>query len=213
MLHHVAFYLFSNVKWNSSEQHYRNVITVTAKTSMDHLMFYHHVEDCIFMWCIFGNIFFTRLKFYVVSILRPDRWISYPCHNLTSLQWRHNELDNVSNHQPRHCLLSHLFGCRSKKTSKLRVTGLCAGNSPGTGEFPARMASYAENVSTWWRHHVNYCSQKRPPTNQPYLLLWPAGLWKPLHLKGCIGVSVIGFIATQFIGWSVSYIEQYSQRS
>ena len=35
----------------------------------------------------------------------------------------------------------------SKKTSKLRVTGLCAGNSPGTGEFPAQMVSNAENVS------------------------------------------------------------------
>ena len=32
------------------------------------------------------------------------------------------------------------------KTSKLRLTGLCAGNSPGSGEFPAQMASYAENV-------------------------------------------------------------------
>ena len=30
-----------------------------------------------------------------------------------------------------------LFRRRSKKTSKLRVTGLCAGNSPGTVEFPA----------------------------------------------------------------------------
>ena len=44
--------------------------------------------------------------------------------------------------------------CRSKKTSKLRVTGLCAGNSPGTGEFPAQMASNAENVSIWWRHYA-----------------------------------------------------------
>ena len=41
-----------------------------------------------------------------------------------------------------------------KKTSKLRVTGLCAGNSPGTGEFPAQMASNAENVYIWWRHHA-----------------------------------------------------------
>ena len=41
-----------------------------------------------------------------------------------------------------------------KTTSKLRVNGLCAGNSPGTGEFPAQMASNAENVSIWWRHHV-----------------------------------------------------------
>ena len=40
-----------------------------------------------------------------------------------------------------------------KKTSKLRVTGLCAGNSPGTGQFPAQLASNAENVSIWWRHH------------------------------------------------------------
>ena len=42
---------------------------------------------------------------------------------------------------------------RSKKTPKLRVTGLCEGNSPVTGEFPAQRASNAENVSIWWRHH------------------------------------------------------------
>ena len=41
------------------------------------------------------------------------------------------------------CLLNGLFRRRSKKTSKLRVTGLCAGNSPGTGEFPAQTASNA----------------------------------------------------------------------
>ena len=70
-----------------------------------------------------------------------------------SLRWRHNGNDGVSNHQPRHCLLKRLFRRRSKKTSKLRVTGLCAGNSPGTGEFPAQIASNAENVSIWWRHH------------------------------------------------------------
>ena len=60
--------------------------------------------------------------------------------------------DSVSNHQPYDCLLNRLFRRRSKKTSKLRVTGLCAGNSPVTGEFPAQMASNAENVSIWWRH-------------------------------------------------------------
>ena len=40
-----------------------------------------------------------------------------------------------------------------RKTSKLRVTGLCDVNSPGTGEFPAQRASNAENGSIWWRHH------------------------------------------------------------
>ena len=64
----------------------------------------------------------------------------------SSLQWHHNERDGVSNHQPHDCLLNRLFRRRSKKTSKLRVTGLCAGNSPGTDEFPAQMASTAENV-------------------------------------------------------------------
>ena len=48
---------------------------------------------------------------------------------------------------------------RSKKTSKHRVTGLRAGNSPVTGEFPAQMASNAENVSIWWRHLV--CEKSR----------------------------------------------------
>ena len=65
----------------------------------------------------------------------------------------HNGRDSVSNHQPHDCLLNRLFRRRSNKTSKLRVTGLCAGNSPGTGEFPAQMASNAENVSIWWRLH------------------------------------------------------------
>ena len=71
-----------------------------------------------------------------------------------TLEWRHNGLDSISNHQPHDCLLNRLFRRRSKKTPKLRVTGLCEGNSPGTGEFPAQMASNAENVSIWWRHHA-----------------------------------------------------------
>ena len=70
-----------------------------------------------------------------------------------TLQCRHNGHDGVSNHQPNHFLVIHLFRCRSKKTSKLRVTGLCEENSPVAGEFPAQRASNAENVSIWWRHH------------------------------------------------------------
>ena len=79
------------------------------------------------------------------------------------LQWCHNGREGVSNHEPRGCLLNRLFGHRSKKTSKLRVTGVCAGNSPVTGEFPAQMASNAENVSIWWRHHVYTFANVRAP--------------------------------------------------
>ena len=71
-----------------------------------------------------------------------------------SLQWRHNGHYDVSNHQPHDCLLNRLFRRRSKKTSKLLVTGLFVGNSPVTGEFPTQMASNVANASIWWRHHV-----------------------------------------------------------
>ena len=50
-----------------------------------------------------------------------------------TLRWRHNEHDDVSNHQPHDCFFKLLFRRRSKETSKLRVTGHCAGNSPVTG--------------------------------------------------------------------------------
>ena len=58
-----------------------------------------------------------------------------------------------------HCLLNCLFRRRSKKKSKLPITGLCEGNSPVTGEFPSQRASNAENVSIWQRHHESGKSQ------------------------------------------------------
>ena len=78
-----------------------------------------------------------------------------------SLQWRHNGRDSVSNYQPHDCFPNRLFRRRSTKTSKHRVTGLCAENSPGTGEFTAQMASNADNVSVWRRHHVKQQSFTR----------------------------------------------------
>ena len=80
-------------------------------------------------------------------------WPDAPCPHV-SLLWRLNGCGGLSNHQPHDCLLSRLFRHISKKTSKLRVTGLCEGNSPGTGEFPPQRASNAENDSIWWRHLV-----------------------------------------------------------
>ena len=73
------------------------------------------------------------------------------CINI-SLRWRHNDHDGVSNHQPHGCLLNRLFRRRSKKTSKLRVTALVWGIHRDRW-IPAQRASYAENVSIWWRHH------------------------------------------------------------
>ena len=77
-----------------------------------------------------------QLRFSSGISLSPDRShiiktkLPYPYLYIYSLQWRHNEHDGVSNHQHCDCLFNHLFRCRSKKTSKLRVAGLCSGNSP-----------------------------------------------------------------------------------
>ena len=79
-----------------------------------------------------------------------------------TLRWCHNGRDGVSNHQSHHCLLERLFKRRSKKTSKFRVIGLCAGNSSVTGEIPAQMASNADYcfhyVTSSWvsRFQVNW---------------------------------------------------------
>ena len=107
------------------------------------------------------NIIYTETQ-------RSSEWLPYSRHwrrwslpsatpyagLIDSTLRRDNERHGVSNHQLHDCLLNCLFRHRSKKTSKLRVTGLCAGNSPVTGEFPTRVASNAENISIWWLHHV-----------------------------------------------------------
>ena len=89
----------------------------------------------------------------LVSLDMHGWYSSFRIPVVNTLQWRHNGRDGILNHQPDDCLLNRLFRHRSKKTSKLRVTDLCAGNPPMTGEFPAQMTSNAANVSIWWRHY------------------------------------------------------------
>ena len=116
---------------------------------INHLLFYADSFSLAFHW----QLLKCTLK------CNGKRHISYLYHEFqslfpdSSLQWRHNGRGGISNHQPHDCLLNRFFSRRSKKTSKLRVTGLCARNSPVTDEFPAQRASNGENVSIWWRHH------------------------------------------------------------
>ena len=98
----------------------------------------YRMISCIYIFLSMAD----KVENFNVNYIWPD-----------TLRWGHNERDGVSNHQPHNCLLNRLFRRRSKQTSKLRVTGLCAGNSPVTGEFPSQRASNAESVSIWWRHH------------------------------------------------------------
>ena len=81
--------------------------------------------------------------------------LSYVDNIANTCRWRHNERDSVSNRRRLGCLINHLFRRRSKKTSKLRVTGLCEGYPPVTGGFPSQRASNTKSVSIWWCHHVS----------------------------------------------------------
>ena len=99
---------------------------------------YSHRQSYSLFWFFYFHILYSHTYFAL---------------DFVTLQWRHNGSDKVSNHRRLGCLLYRLFRRRSKKTSKLRVTSLCEGNSPVTDEFPSQRASNAENVSIWWRHH------------------------------------------------------------
>ena len=99
----------------------------------------------------------------VVIVLSNDTGISVIKQlkkDVLPLHWRHNDHDSVSNHQPYGCLLNRLFGRRSKKISKLRVTGLCAGNSPGPvnsphkGPVTRKMLPFDDVIIQWVALHV-----------------------------------------------------------
>ena len=78
-----------------------------------------------------------------------------------ALQWRHNERDGVSNHQSLDCLLKRLFRRRSKKTSELRVTGLCEGNSPVNSPHkgPVTWKCFHLMTSSWDAESPTLCQQ------------------------------------------------------
>ena len=78
-------------------------------------------------------------------------------HPTSPLQWRNNRRDGVSNHQRHHCLLNRRFGRKSKKTSKLRVTGLCVRgihrspvNSPHTWPVMRIMFPFYDVIMLGW---------------------------------------------------------------
>ena len=85
---------------------------------------------------IYAHEFLNPLQVGITKIARQKK-----LRTKVTLLWRHNGPDSVSNHQPHDCL---------------RVTGLCAGNSPWTGEFPAQMAS---NVGKWFHLMTPSCLQ------------------------------------------------------
>ena len=81
-------------------------------------------------------------------------------------------------------LFTQLFiQAQIKESIKAPLHWPLCGNSPVTGEFPAQMASNAENFSIWWRHHVRgsvlfrdswICSLPRKHHADIFPLYWPS---------------------------------------
>ena len=106
-------------------------------TNRDEL--YLHCVPGMYMWlhpfetigCNYSSTPYVPRHFGLIAVSFRI-WMT----NFIPLRWRHSGRVGVSNHQLHDCLLNHSFRRRSKKTSKPRVTGLCAGNSPVPGNSP-----------------------------------------------------------------------------
>ena len=127
---------------------------------------------CTLKWkcCHFGEIFRMQLEmsFWQIQVqpvtiisskwrhfrlsLWPTRGDVRKSRHPIPLQWRHNERDGVSNHQPHDCLLNRLFRHRSRNIKAPRHWPLW-GEFTGDRWIPRTKASNAENVSNWWCHH------------------------------------------------------------
>ena len=108
----------------------------------------NNAKNVSIWWCHHEQYWLLHSVLILTRNSSPGILHHYSCY--APLQWRHDGLNGVSNHQPHDCLRRH----RPKKTSKLSITGLFEGNSPVTNEFPAQRASNAENASIWWHHHA-----------------------------------------------------------
>ena len=145
-------YIFIHMVSNPIERKLQKVPKIMQLVSMHFIV--GASGKCAF--CALRHCMFITCLTYMIKI---DRKMAYVSHRLLfavstcKFIWRWRCNDGGSNHQPYDCLINCLFRHRWKKTSKLRVTGLCEGNSSVIGEFPTQRDSNVENVSIWWRHH------------------------------------------------------------
>ena len=105
-----------------------------------------------------------QIAFILRMLIYHESKCTQYCFDFPS-RWRYNGHGSVSNHQPHHCLLSRLFGCRSKKTSKLRVTSFVRGihrrpvNSPHIWPATRKMFPFDDVFMRMLIYHRSKCTQ------------------------------------------------------
>ena len=104
----------------------------------------------VIVWCRQATTHYPcqcwHISMLSYGVTRPRR--------VYALRWRHNDHDRVSNHQPHGCLLNHLLRRRSDKHQSCALLTFVWGIHRDRWIPRNKRASYAENVSIWWHHHV-----------------------------------------------------------
>ena len=119
-------------------------------------------DSCFYL--IRNVIILIRWRNLTVHWLSKTKYLQPPYHT-TTLQWRHNESDGVSNHQPHDCLLNRLLCNRL-----LRVIGTCSGThrwqvkSSAQGQVTRKMLPFDDVIMQ--KH--GYSSKHRESENKSY---------------------------------------------
>ena len=148
MCHTIVPWDFKALKCGKKDYNLRNGLLAELRLLRKRVSYKCHKWRYIVIWYSWVLLLHSQLYLHGVSVVS----IMNNINNFMTLQWHHNGHNIISNHQPHDCLLNRLFRHRSKKTSKLRITGFCVGNSPATSEFPVQMVSNTEDVSIWYHH-------------------------------------------------------------
>ena len=102
----------------------------------------------------------------------------------------------------------NLFRCRSRKTSKLSVTGLCEGDSPVTSEFPAQKGSVARKrlpfddvivELIWWLCRGTAAPDRCTVFLAEYTYTTSAWIWHVPRLKRVLSNTFSSGILSQVI--------------
>ena len=139
----------------------------------------------------------VRTLFYIfLEVICKQPTSIWPDHMIT-LRWCHNGRDSISNHQPHDGLFNRLFRRRSKKTSKLSVTGICVGNS-------------------WGIHRDRWIPRTKGQLRGKCFHLmtssWPNILWDLLHISWHLSVYLFQCILHKWLNHLVFKFE-YSEKT
>ena len=193
-------------KYGENNQYYTTAQKNKARPSTTALQWRHGISIHRHVDCALKSLLRATAKaadnWSFVWESSGDQWIHFTKghQHRKSLRWRHNESDGSQISGVSIVFLTVCSG-RSKKISKLCVTGLCEGNPPMTGGFPSRgkcfqlMTSSCVSKSTH-RGRVTHICVGKPTINGSDNGLSPERRQAIIWIN--VGILIIGPVGTNF---------------